>query len=479
MKKNENIFSILKQNSKKIDTELEEVLEKKFFTEDVQSLILSMFYKIENAYADYYKVKRQMPPKEIFNKQIIKTINEFCNEIEIIKLSGKKNEKLYNVDFIKGKLECIENEVILLEGLFELTNINSNKDDLLEQAYSDFLKHGNSLNFQEVIRAFNGWSWQDTLILPYDIKINLLYQNLLILLDNEKMKEIITNNKPIYQTKKMVEEIYGLKYSNNLMKYLLVISALIKSNINKEFRNKFENYVKNLREDFKKFDNKDELIVYTSDKRKNITAEIGEIDKKLNNIEYLKKDFEERNKTLKGNKKIFSLSALAEMYEEKRKKLLLEMKEYRKLIEPKQYLNKKEELQNNISLFEKIDFEQGKKINTEKIIVEFQEIFLECFENKINESRDKKEIINLIYNFRYYYLLNYKKNIKICECSYIQKKIIVVLNKLIQKAEELKAIDKFSYNEQCNIEIIKNVFTNEIMNIENIIIQILDDDIEY
>lgn len=480
MNKRDKIFSRFNLNTKNSDIELEEILDEKNFSEDIQSLILSMIYKIENAYTDYYKVKRQMPTKEEYIQKIIDTIKTYCNSIEIIKSKGKKSEKIYRANDKTGELQCIENEDVLLIGLFELINVASNKDDLLENAFAEVIKHGNSLNFQEVIRAFNGWSWQDTLSVPYDLQANLVYQNLLILLDYNKLQEIIMSNKKNYQIQKIFKELYDNKLASEIIKYLLIVSSVIKANKNKEYRDKFENYINSLKNEFKKIDNKDELIVYITDKRKNITAEIGEIDKKLNNIEYLKKDFEERNRNLQKNKKIFSISSLAEMYETKRKKLLKEMKEYSMLVEPKKYINKKEELKNSMSIFEKIDFPQDKKINIEKILLELQEVFLECFVEKINKCTEKKEIVDLIYNFRYYLNINYKKSYKIKNCTKIKNKLNSVLKILVNKAEELKAIDTFSNNLECNMEIIKNIFTNEFINLENVILQfnIIDDEKE-
>ena len=478
MKKNDSIFSRLTPTNKKIDIELEEILDSKGFNEEVQSLILSMFYKINNAYPDYYIVKRQMPSKEAFNKYITNIIKNKCTEIEIIKAKGNKSEKSYKTDIEKGKIQCIENEDVLLASLFELIKVEANLDDLIGIAYAIFLKHGNSLNSQEVLRAFNGWSWQDTINSSYDIQINLVFQNLLLLLNFEKLQEIINSKSPIYQTKKSLEEIYGIELGSDVIKYILAISSIIKANRNKEYRAKFEKYINVLNNELKKMDNKDELIAYTTDKRKQITAEIGEIDKKLNNIEYLKKDFEERNKNLEKNKKIFSISALVEMYETKRKELLKEMKEYSNLVEPNNYLSKKEELKDNIGIFEKVDFTKEEKINIEKIIIEFQKIFLKCFKERIVQCKEKKDIVNLIFNFRYYYFLNYKKSSKICNSKILEQNLLDTFDKLVLKAIELKVIDKFSNDNNSNIQIIKNIFTNEIINLENIIIQINDFDEE-
>ena len=47
---------ISKLNIKDYNNQLEKILSKKTFTEDTKNLLLSMLYKIENAYEDYKKV---------------------------------------------------------------------------------------------------------------------------------------------------------------------------------------------------------------------------------------------------------------------------------------------------------------------------------------------------------------------------------------------------------------------------------------
>ena len=50
---------------------LEEVLERKNFSEQTKSLLLSMLYKIENAYSDYSKVKQNVESKDEYIENII------------------------------------------------------------------------------------------------------------------------------------------------------------------------------------------------------------------------------------------------------------------------------------------------------------------------------------------------------------------------------------------------------------------------
>ena len=51
----EEIFSKFKDYNR----ELEKILEKKNFSKDTKNLLLSMFYKLEISYNDYYAVKRK------------------------------------------------------------------------------------------------------------------------------------------------------------------------------------------------------------------------------------------------------------------------------------------------------------------------------------------------------------------------------------------------------------------------------------
>jgi len=48
-----------KLDIKDYNNELEKILENKLFSVDVKNILLSMFYKIENAYKDYKVIKRR------------------------------------------------------------------------------------------------------------------------------------------------------------------------------------------------------------------------------------------------------------------------------------------------------------------------------------------------------------------------------------------------------------------------------------
>ena len=78
-KKNDNFLD--KIAKKDYNNELEKVLEKKTFDENVKSILLSILYKIETAYADYKKVKQNVETKEEFVENIIKKAEEISKEV--------------------------------------------------------------------------------------------------------------------------------------------------------------------------------------------------------------------------------------------------------------------------------------------------------------------------------------------------------------------------------------------------------------
>ena len=83
----EDFFSKFKDYNK----ELEKILEKKDFSKDTKNLLLSMFYKIEISYNDYFTVKRKTISKQEYLENILNNVKN-CNSIRVV----KTNEKEFN-----------------------------------------------------------------------------------------------------------------------------------------------------------------------------------------------------------------------------------------------------------------------------------------------------------------------------------------------------------------------------------------------
>ena len=99
-KKDNFLEKIVKKN---YNTELENVLEKKYFEENTKSILLSIMYKIETAYKDYKQVKRNVETKEEFIENLIEDIQRNCESIKLVKLHSKEDDILGDRTFLIEK----------------------------------------------------------------------------------------------------------------------------------------------------------------------------------------------------------------------------------------------------------------------------------------------------------------------------------------------------------------------------------------
>ena len=108
-----------------------------------------------------------------------------------------------------------------------------------------------------------------------------------------------------------------------------------------------------------------------------------------------------------------------------------------------------------------------------------QTSFLDCLEIKIDKSKEKSEIVNLLYQFRYYLMIPIDENDKILESKDLKNRLKKVSKKLVQKSIEQKVIFNFSKNEDLNYDIIKNVFETRIISLEDLYIKIVKENEKY
>ena len=509
----EDIFS--KINLKDYNNVLENILEQKAFSEDVKNLLLSMLYKIENGYEDYKTIKVNVSSKKSYVKKIIQVIKDECKEIQLIKPLSEESKILEenNVNYIvereTGKIISYPNERMMLEALVTL----SQKDIVLEEQYSlynlamrDVLSIGNRMNCVEVIRDFNGWSWDITTNQMEGKNINIVYQSLLILLGNRFLQNWITNkedddedeeveipsneilrskynenfgmtkeemqeDKTIDYIRKMQEiltEKYGEENSIEFLEQLIKTILVIDCNINEKQRKIVLNLQNQFTKDLEKMQDNKVYVEELSKKKKELAETIKNIDTLLSDDKMLKEEYENRNSKLANKDKIFSVSHLSIMLEKEKEKYFKEIKEYNLQMQPKEFVETKKALEEKLEFFEDIDVKENEKTNEEKQIILLQKFFLKCFEEKIKRALTKKEITNLIYELRYYEQLPYRqynisKEEKIAE--YLKK----VEKQVIKKACLEKVLIKFSDEEELNYNILKNQFQSKIIKLENTI----------
>lgn len=509
----EDIFS--KINLRDYNNVLENILEQKAFSEDVKNLLLSMLYKIENGYEDYKTIKINVSSKKSYVKKIVQIIKDECKEIQLIKPLSEESKILEenNVNYIvekeTGKIISYPNERMMLEALVTL----SQKDIVLDEQYflynlamRDILSIGNRMNCIEVIRDFNGWSWDITINQMESKNINIVYQNLLILLGNRFLQNWIANkedeeedeevdipsneilrskynenfgmtkeemqeDKNIDYINKMLEilaEKYGKENAENFFEQLIKTILAIGSNINEKQKEIVLNLQNQIKKDLEKMQDNKAYVEELSKKKKELAEKIKEIDTLLSDEKLLKEEYKNRNSKLANKDKIFSVSHLSIMLEKEREKYLKEIKEYNLQMQPKEFVETKKVLEEKLKFFEEIDVKENEKTNEERQIILLQKFFLKCFEEKIKRALTKRDVTDLIYELRYYEQLPYRQY-NISKEEQIKEYLEKVEKQIIKKACIEKVLIKFSDEEQLNYNILKNQFQSKIIKLENTI----------
>lgn len=466
----EEIFS--KLNIINYKDNLEKILEKKSFSEKAKNLLLSMIYKIEVSCDDYIKIKNLNINKKNIFEEVLDIIKNNCEKIEIIEPNEKK-------EFTNDK--CIltyPNELDLLNEIYNIKSdmfyINNEKYEIFNKSLRFFLKEGYKIDKTEIIRDFDGWSWNVNKIETKKTYINYIYQLLQILLSDKFFKNWaenfnIDNEDYIDLLKISLENKYNKDLSNNIYNEFLKICMCIYINTknNKEEVKNLKNEKEKLEIELKQIGNKNEYLQKLADAKKEVAKLIKKIDETISDRDLLKNEFDFRNKNLKKENQIFSLSDLQEILEKERKKSIAKLKQYANLMDPKIYFNTKDEIENKLEIINSIDG------NLDEFINDFQKIFISALIVKIKKANTKKELSDLIYQFRYY--INIPKNDNIKDDEILKEEIKKTSKMLITKACRLKVINIISNNIEENYIIVYDILNTKIINLNEINIEILKD----
>ena len=398
--KNENFLD--KIVKKDYNNELETILEKKYFDENVKSILLSILYKIEASYKDYKKVKQNAETKEEFIEKIIQIIRIYCNEIKLIKPNSEENKIIGNKTFLveknKKRIICYNVEKKLLYCISKISKKDKIiKDEyfLINEALSNLINVGNNINTVEPLRDFNGYSWT---IIPREIESiehNLIYQNLLILVGNKFLtnwienKEFIIDYMEIFKNK--IYNDYGKENAENFINVLYKISILIDMKFNKKNKEKILKLYKEVKNQLENIeDNKKFIEEITKEKRK-LTQEIKKIDETINDKDMLQEEYIRRNELLPLEEKIFSIRILANLMIQERKDKIEKINELNEILKPKKFVEYKNELINKLNYLELVNIKDLQR-EIDKMNIELQKIFLECFEIKLEKARKQTRI---------------------------------------------------------------------------------------
>lgn len=515
-----HIFS--RKNSKEYNEQLENILESKDVDSDAKNLLLSMFYKIENSYSDYYIVKSNVPTKEEFIKKILLIIENECKKIVVVTPGTKESKKLEEInqnciiDVTSGSILVYANETDLLYAIFmldikynqykkdkEYNLINATKEELLQyRAIQNFFSIGTAMNESEVIRDFSGWSWASNIKDIENTSINLIYQNILLLIgtktrdkilipkakntsfsamqatvqDLRKYNQIQENNdikKDVDSYNDIIKEAFCQSYNYIKVKNLIynIKLAILSLEIQNDTEKK-KQITKRIKEEKKIVDlmeNKEEFLNTLENNIKKLNNKIIRTDKILSNKILIEKEYKRRNEKLPNNQKIFSSNQLIKILEKEKQQYIKEIETEKELFKSKQYNQKQSKYKKEIKFYSAILKETE---NIEKILIKIQIEFLKCFAVLIENAKTKNELLSLVYKFRYYCIIQFNNNKKINEVPELEKEIREVINLLIDKCIDKKVIENISNSVSLCYVILKYIFSTQTTNLEKIEIKI-------
>lgn len=455
---------------KDYDNELEKVLETKKFDERAKNLLLEILYKVEVSYKDYQKVKKDVESKEEYLTQIIKLIETECEDIQLVIPStqevNKNRKQILLIDKKNKKIICFPIERKLLYCIAKISKqdqITKEDDPLINEIITNALNEGNSINMVEPLRDFNGWSWSIEKDEIENISYNLMYQNLRILIGNEFLLKWIYNKEYILNyyelLKSEIEEKYSKEIKEKIINKFEELCIIVERETNPKMKQRIIEKMKEIKINLEKTEDKRKYIDEIVEARNKVKTEIKNLDLIIANKTKVKDEFKKRNKELALRDKIFSIKALIKILNDEREILIEEYDGKTNLLNPTVFMETKEKEQKKYKLLENRDIEET--------LIQFQEIFLEAFLMKIEKAEKKEEIINLIYEFRYYQMLPFDEKTSICEKEKLKDNIAKIEEKILEKAISNKVI-----NENIEKTIFHYIFQTKIISLEDIYVQV-------
>ena len=464
----EKIIRKLKMND--YNERLEEIIAKKTFSKDIKNLLSSMLYKIENSYEDYKKIKVNVPSKKETLEELIEIIQIDCKEIEIIKpkieeenkiLKGKKSIAIRE----EQKIITYQNELALLEAIYEMdTNkFNEESENLEERAIYAVLNEGEKISKSEIIRDFDGWSWNIMTKEVNNYISNIVYQSLVYIIGYNELSQ--NKNISLEDIGLMLKEKYKSSLTEKILKTVSQLAILNYIKQNPEEYEVLKQIEKQMQEELAKMEDKKAYIEEVTNQKKKYIKEIEEIDKYINDDLALKKEYIKQNEKLPQSERVFSLSDFSEKIEEKRAWLENETKILTEKLKPKNYVKGKTKIEKKLNFIKELNIEEPSKL-----IYEFINLILKAINMQIEKIETKKEVIEKMYIIRYLKLINVDN----------EKTIGMLCKKQFEKIEinlitigcNLKVLNIFSRDVAENYKIYKNIFNTRIIDLESVYIEI-------
>ena len=464
--------------------ELERILEEKSIDEQARNLLQGILYKIEVSYKDYQRAKAIELTEGQYVNELLVNIKKRCNKIKIVKISQKIEEENIQKSLKEKKFYIGEEEIVsypIEQKLLYAIEQKSNNKKILNNKYgeatiavSNLINDGKSIDRVEVLRDFNGWSWTTIKTEIENIDANLVYQTLQVLLGESFLNGWCQDKDGIIDYFEVLEDDDVIKYGkeniSRLKELLIKIAIINNSQVDKKFKERIDKELEELNEELEKLNDSTAYIEGITEHKKNAMKQLKSLEKILGQEAKLKAEYEKRNKKAPLEKKIFNIKVLKQELMEQKEKILNEINEDNYLLNPKNYIQEKNEKTEKKELLETAEYTEKQK---EELKIEFIKIILDCLNIQIEKISEQEDILKLIYKFRYFMCLPFDLETNVKDIKQLEEDILKTEKLLVKKAIENKVIAKVP------LEIMKHVFETRIIILEELYYKITQESEKY
>ncbi|MCL2384112.1 MAG: hypothetical protein FWC79_08485 [Oscillospiraceae bacterium] len=203
--------------------------------------------------------------------------------------------------------------------------------------------------------------------------------------------------------------------------------------------------------------------------KKEAGKRVLDIEECLNNHNLLRKEFKIAIED--SSKKIFSLSDFTEVLAEEKEKLQIDLIDYTHEMDPTNYVKTKLIIAENVEMLTELGLEDLNERKIYSFVIELQKEFLAAFEKDVKRAKTKKEIVDIIYRFRFYKRLPVKKEVFPRSVKVIREEFDAVEKELITKACKSKVLIILSSSIAINFDLFSNLTGSRIIKLEDVVIE--------
>ena len=268
-----------------------------------------------------------------------------------------------------------------------------------------------------------------------------------------------------------MNEIYGEKNANNFLELFKKCCILIYVYNNEKRKNEVIQYLDERKNELMQITNKSDFISKITIENNNNMKIVSKIENMLKSEALILKKFnkekiKEKYKTIENYKQTLN----------KMKNIkTVEINKNSKLLNPFEYVKRKNTIECEIKSLNDIVVLMKNKKSLYNTLISLQRKVITCLYKKIEVYDLKKELVNLIYEVRYYNLLPIEKDKKIKDLKELEVDLRNMQKKLTNKLCENKVVDTFAKDYNINYNIIKYIFITKMTNINKIQLSMIYD----